>query len=244
MKSFALCFAILLLGAAVLEGLTKANSDPVKKAQSSDLDISVELSDLDLDKINGIVNEKIDPVVADLRMVEKSLSDRIDELQTKLANCSTRCEALNAASVQPSVKSSGGSTGNVTVNKYESKPTVTVKSSGGSTGVVVSNVYSQPVVVRSQVVQSVPVQSVPTQHWSYPGDITTHLQTTHGQSVYGMPVERQLQLHDSLHQSNSSGVNRTVTRSSVQTSNCPGGVCPTNATTVTRSYSRPRWFGR
>lgn len=38
------------------------------------------------------------------------------------------------------------------------------------------------------------------QHWSYPGSITTHLQTAHGQSTAGMSLEQQRRLHDSLHE--------------------------------------------
>jgi hypothetical protein len=37
------------------------------------------------------------------------------------------------------------------------------------------------------------------QHWSYPGSISDHLQSDHGQSVAGLTTEQMLDLHDSLH---------------------------------------------
>jgi len=43
-------------------------------------------------------------------------------------------------------------------------------------------------------------------HWSYPGDISSHLQTVHGRSVSNLSIEQQLSLHDSLHQSTRSVV--------------------------------------
>lgn len=236
MKNFALCVVILIFGTIAVQNFTNANE---KYVSSPVVELGYELSDSDLDKINGIVDEKIGEVSRDLRTVESDLSKRIDELQKQLTDCNTRTEAMAKASSQPVVKS-GGSSGSAVANRYEAKPAV-VKSSGGSSGTVVQNVYSQPVV--SQPVYSAPVVRS-SNHWSYPGDISTHMQTAHGQDVYGMSVEQQLSLHDSIHESQRGGVTRTVTRSNVQASNCPGGVCPTNASTVTRSYSRPRWFGR
>jgi hypothetical protein len=37
-------------------------------------------------------------------------------------------------------------------------------------------------------------------HWSYPGDINSHLESTHGVSTAGMSREEKLNLHDSLHE--------------------------------------------
>jgi hypothetical protein len=245
LPNFVLCLVIVIFGSIALKNFTNANLDSFKPVKS-ELDLSFDLSDSDLDKINGIVDEKLNPIREDLRTVEKSLGDRIDELQQKIADCSTRCDAMKTAAVAPVVKSSG-SDGDKVANKYESKPAVVKSSSGGSSGAVVQNVYSQPVV--KTVVQSVPVASVPVQsssHWTYPGDITSHLQTTHGQNVSGMSTEQQLSLHDSIHESQRGNVSRTVTRSNVQTSNCPGGVCPTNSNSnsVMKSFARPRLFRR
>jgi hypothetical protein len=40
-------------------------------------------------------------------------------------------------------------------------------------------------------------------HWSYPGDIATHLATTHGRTVAGLTREQMLNLHDALHEGRS-----------------------------------------
>lgn len=225
LPNFLLCLVIVFFGSIAIKNFTNANSNAVKKS-SSDLEVGFDLSASDLDKINGIVDEKIDPIREDLRTVEKSLNDRIDELQNKIADCSCKCDATKTAAVSPVVKSGGGSTGNVVANKYEQKSAVVKSSSGGSTGSVVQNVYQ------------------PVQHWSYPGDITTHMQVEHGQSVSGLSIEQQLSMHDAIHESQPRSVTRTVTRSNVQTSNCPGGVCPTSSSTAARSTSSPRLFSR
>ena len=91
-------------------------------------------------------------------------------------------------------------------------------------------------------------------HWTYPGDITTHLQTSHGKQTAGMSIDQQLYAHDAIHESERGGLTRSVTRMNVQSvqcmpramSNCPGGVCPTSASSVTRSssFSMPRLFRR
>lgn len=79
----------------------------------------------------------------------------------------------------------------------------------------------------------------PRAHWSYPGDIASHLATGHGQATAGMTREQMLDLHDALPEQ-ARGTTRTVAR--VTTSNCPGGVCPTRTTTNTRSVTRTRWY--
>lgn len=100
------------------------------------------------------------------------------------------------------------------------------------------NTYSYP----KKTVYVQPVVSEYKARWTFPGDLTTHLQTTHGQSVAGMSVADQLRLHDSLHDSapktsyqvvRSAPVVRSVpmystsrTTTKTTTSNCPGGVCP------------------
>lgn len=89
-------------------------------------------------------------------------------------------------------------------------------------------------------------------HWTYPGEITSHLQTAHGKQTAGMSMEQQLSAHDAIHEAERRGLTRSVTRTNVQSvparsvSNCPGGVCPTNAASVTRSssFSMPRLFRR
>lgn len=116
------------------------------------------------------------------------------------------------------------------------------------------NTYSYP----KKTVYVQPVVSEYKARWTFPGDLTTRLQTSHGQNVSGMSVADQLKLQDSLH--DGSVVSRTVTRSVApvvsypvvrvpqvrytpvySTSNCPGGVCPVPSRTRTTTESR---FGR
>jgi hypothetical protein len=232
MKAFAnlfLCCVILVLGTIALRNWTHAETEPV----SVEL-VSYDLSDSDLDKIHGIVDEKVDTVREEMRAIESQLSEKIAALQTQLTDCNTRTEAFVKAQQAPA-KASGGSSGTVSQTKYAPASEV-VKSSGGSSGTV----YQQKPYNSSPVI--VPVVSS-SSHWSYPGDITTHLQSAHGQNVSGMSIEQQLNLHDALHESKPVA-SRVVTRSSVQTSNCPGGVCPVNTSSTTRSFVRPRLFGR
>lgn len=61
-----------------------------------------------------------------------------------------------------------------------------------------SFIQAQPVrqVVRN--VASVPLRNAG--HWTYPGTIDSHLQSTHGVSTAGMTREQMLNLHDALHE--------------------------------------------
>ncbi len=213
MKAFAnlfLCCVILVLGTIALRNLTIAENEPVELESVS----TTELTDSDLDKIYGIVDEKIDTVREEMLAIESELNDKISELQSKICDCNELAKAKpETVEKLPA--------------KVESKPMVVQP--------VVQPVVSQPVVVQPVVRSS--------SHWSYPGDITTHLQSAHGQNVSGMSIEQQLNLHDALHESKPVA-SRVVTRSSVQTSNCPGGVCPVNYNSTSRTYMRPRLFGR
>lgn len=88
---------------------------------------------------------------------------------------------------------------------------------------VKTSATSQPVVFTSPpVVNSLSrVRTVSSSnHWSYPGEITNHLQDDHGVSTGGMNQEEKLSLHDSIHERS-----RSV---STSVSSCPGGVCPTS----------------
>lgn len=62
--------------------------------------------------------------------------------------------------------------------------------------------------------------------WTYPGNIYDHLRTGHGVSGEGLSLREAEDYHSSLHNATRSS---TVTYQS--SSNCPGGVCPTNTTT-------------
>ena len=62
-----------------------------------------------------------------------------------------------------------------------------------------------------------------TSQWTYPGDIRSHLATSHGTtSTAGMSQDQMESLHDSLHNS----TRKVMQPFRVQRSNCPGGVCP------------------
>jgi len=41
----------------------------------------------------------------------------------------------------------------------------------------------------------------PPGHWSFPGDIATHLRQGHGQQTAGLTYQQMLNLHDQLHRS-------------------------------------------
>lgn len=60
-----------------------------------------------------------------------------------------------------------------------------------------ATVYSSPATTRSPG------------HWSYPGDIDSHLQSTHGVSTAGMSRQQKLDLHDSLHEGTAPAVRRS-----------------------------------
>ena len=48
-------------------------------------------------------------------------------------------------------------------------------------------------------------------HWSYPGDIATHMAREHGQSVAGLSREQMLNLHDALHEGRTVAVQKQIT---------------------------------
>jgi len=49
--------------------------------------------------------------------------------------------------------------------------------------------------------QAVSVVPVSANHWTYPGEITTHMQNDHNISTAGLSREQALTLHDQLHES-------------------------------------------
>ena len=72
-------------------------------------------------------------------------------------------------------------------------------------------------------------------HWTYPGDIKSHLASGHGNvNTAGMTRDQMESLHDDLHE----GRSRPAARPAVQpvaSSGCPGGVCPTSSRSVQRT---------
>lgn len=75
--------------------------------------------------------------------------------------------------------------------------------------------------------------------WTWPGDIYSHLRSTHGVSPEGLSHREAVVLHNRLHNAQAPARAQPVYR--VQSS-CPGGVCPL----PTRVQPRPRTglFGR
>lgn len=69
--------------------------------------------------------------------------------------------------------------------------------------------------VPARVVQSVPAVATVSQsatHWTYPGEIKSHLSSGHGVDASGMSTAQAEALHDSLHNGGTSNPHRTVTR--------------------------------
>ena len=99
--------------------------------------------------------------------------------------------------------------------------------------------FTQPKSVSVSV--STPTVSTPTvsvsgyydgtSQWTYPGDIRSHLATSHGTTATaGMSKNQMESLHDSLH----NGTRQVAQPVRVQQSNCPGGVCPQPRRTLFR----------
>lgn len=80
-------------------------------------------------------------------------------------------------------------------------------------------------------------------HWTYPGDLSDHLRTTHGVSVDGMSKEQMLNMHDVLHESQPVRIDPPVQAFIQQPSVCPlGQPCPQRIQPVqqTQTYVQPR----
>lgn len=91
-------------------------------------------------------------------------------------------------------------------------------------------------------------------HWTFPGDLSDHLRTTHGANVDGMTKEQMLNMHDALHESEPVKVVQPVreviqpvvqpVQSFIQQpSTCPAGQpCPQRVQPVqqTQQYQQPK----
>jgi hypothetical protein len=175
--------------------------------------------------------------------IDLEQNDRLDVLEAKFSAIENSINKLSVAIETASAKEV------VTVAVTEKPKTTEVATS--SKPVVLSPptvIYSQPATVS--YTPPVPTQKIVTtssgyydgtSQRTYPGDIRSHLQGTHGVgSTAGMTKDQMEALHDSLHNgSRSVSRSRTVTRS-VQQSACPGGVCPSPAS---RSTVRRGIFG-
>jgi len=187
------------------------------------------------------------------------LSAKIAELQTAYDNM--LAEKTKTASFKASTGngSSGGSTGKTaqvsTTSTGYFGPSVNSSGGGGSTGrhpvantvkgaavVAGKTVETAAKVVKGTVNVAAKVATAPVANyrarWTYPGTIEQHMATSHGVSVSGMSQSDLLAQHDAIHDT-IGPVYSTSTTTSVSSSNCPGGVCPTSGTA-----SRPRLLGR
>ena len=91
------------------------------------------------------------------------------------------------------------------------------------------------------VTQSVaPVKTSSGPHWTYPGDITSHLQSDkHGYiDTTGMTIEQQLSLHDSLHNTAKASV-KPASSTTTYTYSYPVSSLPMSTQTTSSSYSGP-----
>lgn len=172
--------------------------------------IPAPVSDLSVEELPSSSVEKIPTSNCENDSRFDAIADQNESIENKLRELELRVSKLEKLQTQP-----------VASAKVDQ---ATVGSGSASSRPVVSNTVSAPVVVSSS------------SHWTYPGDIASHLSTTHGQDVSGLTTEQQLTLHDDLHEgrvvarSFSAPIVSSFSRSySVQrTSSCPGGVCPTN----------------
>ena len=110
----------------------------------------------------------------------------------------------------------------------------------------------QPKLVPSKVAADTPNEPKPATsytvdtkpgHWTYPGDLSDHLRTTHGVSVDGLSKEQMLNYHDVLHESQPVRIDQPVQAFIQQPSVCPlGQPCPQRIQPVqqTQTYVQPR----
>lgn len=250
-------FTLLIAGPICIRIAADAKTAAPEVVKEADL-LSWELSDDQLNKIRGIVDEEVVPLEDRVTTLEK----RVDRLQTDLTDCALRCSTC-PTKAQAAVDMTPPPV--VSVLKPSPtlpKSTVSETVSACPNGRCPTSSPALPTAVTRSVVRtqsfSVPQPNIvrSSSHWTYPGDITSHLENDHGQSVAGLSTEQQLDLHDSLHES---GRGVSVSRSYVRTSapivstpvyapqfstavsSCPNGQCPTatSYTQTTRTRSGP-----
>jgi hypothetical protein len=142
MKSALLALTVLIAGLVAVQSLTHAKPQNTNDTPIIEMPA---LSSLDVDRINGIVDERIDPTVSRINEELASQDSRLGVIEAKLAEALTQitdCSTRTAEVIAAQKTSSGGSTGNVAKNVYQST-TQTKSASGGSTGTPVPNAYTQ-----------------------------------------------------------------------------------------------------
>jgi len=74
--------------------------------------------------------------------------------------------------------------------------------------------------------------------WTYPGNIYSHLSGTHEFDASGMTRKQAEDYHSDLHNAESLGMALPVASWLRSNSDCPGGVCPVNQVSRSRSVVR------
>lgn len=230
MKSFVLAAITILVGTFIVN----LSAEPQQTSRTApDLPSRTEISQLDKQ-----FADLADSIASDIGQIKKQVADLPDELAAfnsqfnvltarqdsfdeRLSKLESKCNSCDCSTPAQDVSAKVQSQSEMLtrllgrIEKLEGKSPVVVSSSS-----------------TSQAKSS---------HWTYPGgDIAAHLRDAHGVVVSGS-VEDQLNAHDAIHEGRAS--TRTVSRSTFQTSSCPGGVCPTSRSVSSGSYSVTRLGG-
>lgn len=202
------------------------------------------------------IDERLVNYSTEIAAVEQCVATEVEQLKTRLVAVETKQEEPPKPQVKSDVACDCGcdSQCGAKLADHERRlaaveakvgmyPVVSSSVSYGSTGTPLSSAGSAgtPVVACKSAVG--PVRAVTRTvtapvaragHWTYPGEISNHLASSHGVSTAGMSREQMLDLHDSLHEGTSVSAVRysptvSSTRVGVAVSNCPGGNCPTSS---------------
>lgn len=150
---------------------------------------------------------------------------RIAEHESRITALESQYAARSGTSGLGSTGSGLGSTGSVAL------PSQNYGSAG--TGVATVNHASRvatPLKTATRVLVK-PLARIG--HWTFPGDIETHLRNDHNVNTSGMTMEQMLDEHDAIHESSAAvTMAAPITKSTVyypsSSSSCPGGICPTS----------------
>jgi hypothetical protein len=201
LRSFAIAGALLLLCLVAAEYRSDASYTP-EVSYTEEFTSDVPTSNCEVDsRFETMLNRDtaIENMLQESLLEQERLVDRVESLEGQIQEI--QADLDSKGTVQQGAVDSAGS-----------------RVSAQSPPVASPIVSSAPSIVASPVI----VSSGP--HWTYPGDITSHLLSGHAVDASNMSVAEQLSLHDSLHNS----VRATTVRSS---SSCPGGVCPPRQST-------------
>ena len=157
--------------------------------------------------------------------VETRMDDLQDKITREIEEMVGRIEKLEAKPVPTPVAE-------VSKGNFPAPANQTVKSGGSSGG---SSGSFQKIPQSSALGPYANFPATYGPHWTHPGTIESHLQSTHGINTSGMSKEQMLSLHDSLHEGRVSNTQptpvqqTTYSTKSYSTSSyrtCPPGGCP------------------